>query len=75
MQRARRSFLKTTGLWCVAAMLPSWRLELEAAQAAALDKDKLADLAITTAKRLSSSYADIRINRYRNELIATREHS
>jgi TldD protein len=33
----------------------------------------LADLAISTARRLGASYADIRINRYRHESIFTRE--
>jgi len=56
-----------------AGALPSWIHELEAAEAAAVDKDKLADLALSTAKSLGASYADIRINRYRVEYISTRE--
>ena len=73
MKSSRREFLKTTGLVCGVASLPSWVLETEAAEAAALDKNKLADLALTRAKKLGVTYADIRINRYRNESIVTRE--
>ncbi len=56
-----------------AGALPSWIHELEAAEAAAVDKDKLADLALSKAKSLGASYADIRVNRYRVEYISTRE--
>src|SRR5213596_2269567 len=73
MKRTRRDFLKTTGLACGAANLPSWVFEAEAAEAAAMDKNQLADIAISRAKRLGVTYADIRINRYRNESIFTRE--
>lgn len=69
----RRDFLLTSGLAVGATALPPWALELEAAEAAAIDKRKLADAALTTAKRLGASYADIRINRYRFESISTRE--
>src|SRR6266487_4280582 len=55
------------------AVLPSWVLESEAAEAANVDKSKLADLAISHATKLGAIYADIRINRYRNESIFTRE--
>src|SRR5947209_7795312 len=73
MQTTRRDFLKTTGLACGAANLPSWVSEAEAAEAAATDKNQLADIAISRAKKLGVTYADIRINRYRNESIFTRE--
>jgi TldD protein len=69
----RRGFLKTAGAVAGVALLPSWALELEAAEAAAVDKAKLAGVALAEAKRLGASYADIRINRYRNEFVATRE--
>src|SRR5436190_590611 len=72
MQTSRRDFLMTTGLACVAASLPVWVIEAEAA-AAALDKNELADIAISRAKKSGVTYADIRINRYRNESIFTRE--
>src|SRR6266516_5322099 len=73
MKPTRRNFLKTTGLACGAASLPSWVFEAEAAEAAAIDKGKLADIAISRAKKLGSTYADTRINRDRNESIFTRE--
>src|SRR6266540_4562868 len=73
MKSSRRDFLKTTGLMCGVASLPPWLLEAEAAEAAAIDKNKLADIAIARAKTLGATYADIRINRYRNESIFTRE--
>ena len=73
MKSSRRDFLKTTGLVCGMASLPSWVLEAEAAEAVAIDKNKLADVAISHAKKLGATYADIRINRYRNESIFTRE--
>jgi TldD protein len=73
MQTSRRDFLKTTGLACSAASLPGWGIEAAAAAAAAPDKDQLADIAISRARKLGVTYADIRINRYRNESIFTRE--
>jgi len=73
MKFSRRDFLKTTGVVCGAAALPSWVVEAEAAEAAAVDKIRLADLAISRARKLGATYADIRINRYRNESIFTRE--
>src|SRR6266487_20367 len=73
MQTNRRDFLKTTSLACGAVSLPGWIIEAEAAAAAAVDKDQLADIAISRAKKLGVTYADIRINRYRNESIFTRE--
>ena len=73
MRTTRRDFLKTTGVACGAASLPSWVFEAEAVAAAALDKNQLADIAISRAKKLGVTYADIRINRYRNESIFTRE--
>jgi TldD protein len=69
----RRSFLKTSALAVGAITLPSWVFELENAEAAAIDKNKLAEVAIGRAKALGASYADIRINRYRNESVITRE--
>jgi len=73
MNLTRRDFLKTTGIVCGAAVVPEWTLEAEAAQLANIDKNKLSDIAINRAKKLGASYADIRINRYRNESIFTRE--
>src|SRR6266705_1652544 len=73
MTFSRRDFLKTTGLVCGATALPAWVIEAEAAEAAGIDKGQLADIAIARAKKLGATYADIRINRYRNESVFTRE--
>src|SRR6266853_3229966 len=74
MKATRRDFLKTTGLACGTASLPSWVFEAEAAEAAAIiDKNQLADIVISGAKKFGVTYADIRINRYRNESVFTRE--
>ena len=73
MTSSRRDFLKTATLTFGAITLPTWVFEAEAAAEAAVDKNKLADIALSTAKRLGASYADIRINRYRFESVATRE--
>src|SRR5215472_12474137 len=73
MQLTRRDFLKTAGWTCSVAALPSWVVEVEAAEAAAVDKHALADIALKAAKQAGATYADIRINRYRNESIFSRE--
>src|SRR5205814_6732582 len=73
MNFSRRDFVKTTGMACGVLALPSFVIEAEAAEASKVDKSKLAELAISHAKKLGASYADIRINRYRNESIFTRE--
>ncbi|HVF48909.1 MAG TPA: TldD/PmbA family protein [Pyrinomonadaceae bacterium] len=73
MSSTRRDFLKTAGLAAGAVALPAWVFEAEAEGAAAVDKNRLADIALSTAKRLGANYADIRINRYRFESVATRE--
>ncbi len=75
MTASRRDFLQTAGATLGALTLPSWVFEAEAAVDAklAVEKNRLADVALSTAKKLGASYADIRINRYRTEGIATRE--
>ena len=79
MTTSRRDFLKTAGVAAGAlslASLPSWITSVTAAEEAAangVDKNALADVALNTARKLGVTYADIRINRYRNEFIGTRE--
>ncbi|HEV2761373.1 MAG TPA: DNA gyrase modulator, partial [Pyrinomonadaceae bacterium] len=76
MTSSRRDFLKTAGVAFGALTLPSWAFETEAGAAAAfaeVNKNNLADIALSTAKRLGATYADIRVNRYRFEAITTRE--
>lgn len=80
MTTSRRDFIKTAtvaaGAVALPSALPAWIGEVDAAEsamAAAVDKNALADIALTTARRLGVTYADIRINRYRTEAISTRE--
>src|SRR5687767_5742400 len=80
MTTSRRDFIKTAGIAAgvvaLPSALPAWITEVEAveaATAAAVDRNALADIALSTARRLGVTYADIRINRYRSEQISTRE--
>ena len=73
MTTSRRDFIKTTGLALGAITLPSWALEEEALADIAVDRGRLADAALSTARRLGATYADIRINRYRFEAVSARE--
>lgn len=75
MNFSRRDFIKTAGLTLGAVTLPSWiyQAEAETLFQVEVNKNKLADVALSTAKSLGASYADIRINRYRLESISTRE--
>ena len=79
MTTSRRDFLKSAGVAAGAlsvSSLPSWISSVAAAEDAVangIDKNALADIALNTARKLGVTYADIRINRYRNESIATRE--
>lgn len=73
MASSRREFLKKSG-WAVgASALAPWVLELEARAAEAVDRAKLADAALSSARQLGATYADIRINRYRHEFLFARE--
>src|SRR5262245_50381580 len=79
MTTSRRDFLKTAGVAAGAVALPALPsgisnvVAAEEAAANGIDKNALADIALDTARKLGVTYADIRINRYRNESIATRE--
>jgi TldD protein len=79
MTTSRRDFLKTAGVAAgtlALPELPAWLSSVVAAEetaAAAVDKNALADVALSTARKLGVTYADIRINRYRSESINTRE--
>ncbi len=79
MTTSRRDFIKTAGIAAGALSLPAlpgWIngiVVAKEAAAAAVDKNALADIALSTARKLGVTYADIRINRYRNESINTRE--
>jgi TldD protein len=79
MTTSRRDFIKTAGVAAGAlslSSLPAWITSVHAEEERAangVDKNALAEIALSTAKKLGVAYADIRINRYRNESIATRE--
>ncbi len=79
MTSSRRDFLRTAGVAAGALSLPAlpaWISDVVAAEEAAangVDKNALADIALSTARKLGVTYADIRINRYRSESINTRE--
>jgi TldD protein len=75
MSFSRRDFIKTAGIALGAVTLPSWVYDAHASANAFVDvnKNALADAALSTAKKLGASYADIRINRYRLEAVSTRE--
>ena len=70
---SRRQFMITGGALLAATYATDWT---EAFQPVALDdaaRAETADAALARAAALGASYADIRINRYRRESIATRE--
>src|SRR4051812_13366291 len=76
----RRAFVKATAVSTLAVSSPQVWLQAGAPSAEdvyqRLDKSrchKLADLALSTAKKLGAGYADLRICRYNNEDINTRE--
>ena len=75
MSFSRRDFIKSAGLALGALTVPSWMYSAEAYSGyfPEVNKDTLADAALSLAKRLGASYADIRINRYRLEAVTTRE--
>ncbi len=75
MSFSRRDFIKTAGIALGAVTLPSWVYDAQASASAFIDvnKNALADSALSTAKKLGAAYADIRINRYRLEAVSTRE--
>jgi TldD protein len=73
VHRDRRRFLAASGALLGSAWLPMWA---DASQSGPVDEGlraEVADTALARARALGASYADIRINRYRRESIATRE--
>ena len=72
----RRDFIRLSGFGLGAAMIPVWAkpvLSFDTASMLVSDKKALADIALNTAKMKGATYADIRIGRYLNQFIATRE--
>ncbi|MEO7276148.1 MAG: DNA gyrase modulator [Vicinamibacterales bacterium] len=73
MHRSRREFLATGSAAIAAASVPAWADTFQPGAADDALRAEVADAALSRAAALGASYADIRINRYRRESIATRE--
>ncbi len=76
----RRDFVQLAGLGLGSVLLPfpSWgnvisEEQLLEARLTPAQKKQLADVALNTAKSLGATYADVRIGRYLNQSVATRE--
>ena len=78
MSLSRRKFLELTGSAAAAALatelfgLPQLNASNAAAQRPSASLSALAEVALSTAKKLGATYADIRINRYRDQIVALR---
>lgn len=77
----RRDFVQLTGLGLGSLMLPISSFGNPIAEEALLEvpltvgeKKQLADVALNTAKSGGATYADVRIGRYLNQFISTREN-
>ncbi|WOX03900.1 TldD/PmbA family protein [Microbulbifer pacificus] len=74
----RRNFLKIAGVGTSGILLPVYGAQVSAAQLAgnAIDvghKKTLADVALNTARKAGATYTDVRIGRYLNQFVLTRE--
>ncbi len=76
----RRDFVQLTGLGLGGLMLPFPMMGNPVSPEALLEipltvaqKKQLADVALTTAKSLGATYTDVRIGRYLNQSVSTRE--
>jgi TldD protein len=70
---SRRRFIETGGALVAATCLPEWPEAFQAGSTDDARRAEAAEAALSRARSLGASYADIRINRYRRESIATRE--
>ena len=70
---SRREFVCTGGALLAATCVPEWASAFQPTASDDAKRAEVAELAIARATQLGASYADIRINRYRRESIATRE--
>ncbi|MEX0609721.1 MAG: TldD/PmbA family protein [Balneolaceae bacterium] len=72
----RKDFLKITGIGTAGvAFLPFINSETLAAGILDSEKKRLAEIALASAKKAGASYADIRIGRYLNQFINSREQN
>jgi TldD protein len=73
----RRDFLKGSGVGLAALLVPAWgRVVAAEALVTKLDvafKKRLADVALGAAREAGASYCDVRIGRYLNQFVITRE--
>ena len=73
----RRTFLKHTGLATGSLLLPVWGRQVSAfadtTPVPANEKKLLADAALNAATKLGATYVDVRIGRYLNQFLITRE--
>jgi TldD protein len=81
MTPSRRDFIKGCGAgaaaWATLALLPG-EFRVSTANAAELPPGKrkeLAALALDTARKLGATYADVRINRYRSQVVTMRSQT
>lgn len=70
---SRRQFIATGSAVLAAACVPAWADAFQPGGADDALRAEAAEAGLTRATALGASYADIRINRYRRESIATRE--
>ena len=70
---SRRQFLATGGVLVAGTCVPDWAEAFQPGAADDAARAEAAEAALARAAALGASYADIRINRYRRESIATRE--
>jgi TldD protein len=70
---SRRDFLATGGVVMAGVFVPDWAGAFQPTAGDDAIRADVADAALAHASKLGASYADIRINRYRRESIATRE--
>jgi TldD protein len=70
---SRRRFIASGSALLAASSIPAWADIFPLGQAVDDQRAEAADVAIKHATSLGASYADVRINRYRRESIATRE--
>jgi TldD protein len=69
----RRAFLATGSAFVAATCVPDWAQAFQPGTADDAGRAEAAEAALSRAAALGASYADIRINRYRRESLATRE--
>src|SRR5215472_15720892 len=80
MGQSRREFLRSCGAgaaaWATASLIPG-RFLVAPCHAAQLPPEKLNELsafALEQARKAGAQYADIRINRYRSQVVNLRSH-